>query len=102
MLFLSTKNEKFIFIDVIKENKKAVINIKDNAGGIDANIIAKVFEPYFTTKHKHFGTGIGLYMCQEIVSKHMNGEIDITNIKFEYKDKEYNGTLVQIILDIEE
>ncbi|QDM01661.1 ABC transporter substrate-binding protein [Aliarcobacter butzleri] len=99
---LLTKYDRFIFIDVIKDNKKALIKIKDNAGGIDANIIAKVFEPYFTTKHKHFGTGIGLYMCQEIISKHMDGEIDISNVKFDYKDKQYDGTLVEITLNIEE
>lgn len=99
---LLTKDDRFIFIDVIKDDKKALIKIKDNAGGIDANIIAKVFEPYFTTKHKHYGTGIGLYMCQEIISKHMDGEIDISNVKFDYKDKKYDGTLVEITLNIEE
>lgn len=41
-------------------------------------------------------------MCQEIISKHMDGEIDISNVKFDYKDKQYTGTLVEITLNIEE
>ena len=95
----SIENEnKLIFIDVFKENDKAIIEIKDNAGGIDENIIDKIFEPYFTTKHQSQGTGIGLFMCQEIIYKHMNGKISISNITFEYKSKTYKGALTRITL----
>jgi signal transduction histidine kinase/ABC-type nitrate/sulfonate/bicarbonate transport system substrate-binding protein len=95
----SIENEnKLIFIDVFKENDKAIIEIKDNAGGIDENIINKIFEPYFTTKHQSQGTGIGLFMCQEIIYKHMNGKISISNITFEYKSKTYKGALTRITL----
>ena len=92
--------EKFIFIDIVKENNKAIIKIKDNAGGIPEDIIDKIFEPYFTTKHQSQGTGIGLYMSQEIIHKHMNGYFDISNIEFEYKEKKYKGTLAVIVLDV--
>jgi signal transduction histidine kinase/ABC-type nitrate/sulfonate/bicarbonate transport system substrate-binding protein len=90
---------KLIFIDITRENKKAIIKIKDNAGGIDEKILNKVFEPYFTTKHQAQGTGIGLYMCQEIINKHMNGHLDITNVEFKYNHRVYKGTLALIILD---
>ncbi len=93
-------DKKLIFIDITRENKKAVIKIKDNAGGIDEEIVDKIFEPYFTTKHQAQGTGIGLYMCQEIIHKHMNGYIDISNTEFKYNHKIYKGTLAIIILDI--
>jgi signal transduction histidine kinase/ABC-type nitrate/sulfonate/bicarbonate transport system substrate-binding protein len=93
-------DEKFIFIDIVKENKKAIIKIKDNAGGIPEDIIDKIFEPYFTTKHQSQGTGIGLYMSQEIIHKHMNGYFDISNTEYEYKGKIYKGTLALIVLDI--
>ena len=93
------KNEKFIFINIFRENNKAIVEIKDNAGGIKEDILDKVFEPYFTTKHQSQGTGIGLFMCKEIINKHMNGEIYISNTSFEYKDKTYNGTLTRIVLE---
>ena len=92
--------DKFIFIDIFKdkERNKAIIEINDNAGGIEENIIDKIFEPYFTTKHQSQGTGIGLYMCREIIHKHMNGEINISNVTYEYNNKLYKGTLVRIVL----
>ncbi|MDD2888516.1 MAG: ABC transporter substrate-binding protein [Aliarcobacter sp.] len=93
-------DEKLILIDVTKENNKAIIKIRDNAGGIAQDIMDKIFEPYFTTKHQSQGTGIGLYMCQEIILKHMNGYFDVSNTQFEYNNKKYNGTLSLIILDI--
>ncbi len=93
-------DEKLILIDVTKENNKVIIKGRDNAGGIAEDIMDKIFEPYFTTKHQSQGTGIGLYMCQEIILKHMNGYFDISNTQFEYNNKKYNGTLSLIILDI--
>ncbi len=97
-LEFSSNEEKLIFIDIFKKDNKAIIEINDNAGGIDERIIHKVFEPYFTTKHQSQGTGIGLYMCQEILHKHMNGTIGIFNVSFEYENKPYKGTLVKIVL----
>ena len=97
-LVTSNNSEKFIFIDIFKKEDKAIIEINDNAGGIDEKIIDKVFEPYFTTKHQSQGTGIGLFMCQEIVTKHMNGQISISNANFEFNNKNYTGALVKIIL----
>jgi signal transduction histidine kinase len=79
-------NHKFIFIDAYKENNKVIIQIKDNAGGIEKNIIDRVFEPYFTTKHKSQGTGIGLYMSLEIIKKHMNGNLTVRNEEFTYEN----------------
>lgn len=57
------------------------LDVQDNGGGIDEGIIDRVFDPYFTTKHQHFGTGLGLYMSREIIQKIMQGTIRVENIE---------------------
>ena len=91
-------DKRVIFIDAYKEKDNLIIKIKDNAGGISKDIIDKVFEPYFTTKHKTHGTGIGLYMCEEIVTKHMKGKIEVQNEEFTFEGNSYKGTLFTIEL----
>ena len=95
------EKNRVIFIEIKKEDSKVNIKIKDNAGGIKKAILNKIFEPYFTTKFKSKGTGIGLYMTEEIITKHMKGEISVTNEKFDYQDKSYKGALFTISLPLE-
>ncbi|RXK09271.1 histidine kinase [Halarcobacter bivalviorum] len=82
---------RIIFISTKLEGNKILISIKDNAGGIPEDILDKIFNPYFTTKHQYQGTGIGLFMCQEIITKHMKGEVFVSNIEFEHEKKKYKG-----------
>ena len=70
-----------INIDVFEENDKIKIHVLDNAGGIEDDIINKIFDPYFTTKHQSQGTGIGLYMTKMIIENNMNGSIVVQNEK---------------------
>ena len=93
------ENPKLIFISTFKTENIATIKISDNAGGIDEKIIDKVCEPYFTTKHQSKGTGIGLYMTEEIIVKHMLGNLLIKNIDITYENKDYKGTEITIILN---
>jgi PAS domain S-box-containing protein len=96
-----TLNEKkYIFIDVYTDDNYIYIDILDNAGGISENIKDKIFEPYFTTKHKSIGTGIGLYMVEEILTKHMYGEINVSNEDFTYDNMCYKGAKFSIKLPI--
>ena len=91
---------KLIFINVLKNDNKAIIKIADNGGGIDEKIIDKVCEPYFTTKHQSQGTGIGLYMTEEIIVKHMYGKFTISNIETIYENVNYKGAQITIELDL--
>ena len=69
----------FVKIDLIKKDNLAIITIEDNGGGIDKDILLKIFDPYFTTKHASQGTGLGLYMSKNIVEKHLNGKLYAKN-----------------------
>ncbi len=76
--------DRKIVIKVEKKNKPkpyAFISFVDNGGGVDPAIIDRIFEPYFTTKHKSAGTGIGLYMSKQIIEKQMQGLITVKNIQ---------------------
>ena len=65
-----------IFIKI--EDNKNIIIFEDNAGGIPAYIIDSVFEPYVSTKGKN-GTGIGLNMSFDIITKSFLGNISVKN-----------------------
>ena len=93
--------KRIIMIDIHIEGEFAVITIKDNAGGIPEEIIERVFEPYFTTKHQAQGTGIGLYMSQEIITKHLHGHINVENREFMFESKRYRGAEFKILLPME-
>lgn len=62
-------------VDVYQENSHVVVSIADTGVGIAENIQGKIFEPYFTTKPRGVGSGLGLDIVRQIVQKH-NGTID--------------------------
>jgi signal transduction histidine kinase len=90
---LEIDGQKLIFIEAFKKEDYLVLEIYDNAKGISNKIINRIFEPYFTTKFKSQGTGIGLYMTKNIIESSLDGEIKASNKVFLYKDKEYKGAL---------
>ncbi len=72
--------DRKIFINTYKKNEKTVvIDIVDNGGGIDKAIIERIFDPYFSTKNKKDGTGLGLYMSKIIINEHCKGNLKVTN-----------------------
>jgi len=67
-----------ISVTIYDEKKKIYIEVEDNAGGIPQNVIHDIFKPNVTTKKEGKGTGIGLYMSEQIVRKN-NGSINVHN-----------------------
>ncbi|MCD4758072.1 MAG: PAS domain S-box protein [Arcobacteraceae bacterium] len=90
--------ERYFFIKAYKNNNKIIIKLKDNGGGIEEDIISKIFEPYFTTKHQSQGTGLGLHMTYKFIVDGMNGTIEANNLNYEYKGENYIGAEFIIIL----
>jgi len=72
-------DERMIRIRCISDERYCTIGIEDTGGGIDASIIDKIFDPYFTTKFESQGTGIGLYMAKMIIEKHFLGRLSVYN-----------------------
>ena len=72
--------DRKITIGTTVENECIKLLISDNAGGINSDIISKVFDPYFSTKKQKNGTGLGLYMSMVIVTEHLHGSIKVENI----------------------
>lgn|GEM_PF-6915981 len=66
---------RLIDIKAYEKDDRIYIKICDNAGGIEKDIINRIFEPYFSTKDKKTGTGLGLYMAKTIVERHLKGRI---------------------------
>jgi signal transduction histidine kinase len=73
------------------ESRECGLYVHDNAGGIDQEALQKVFDPYFSTKNKKDGTGLGLYMSKIIIEDHCSGSLRLYN--------EGDGAVAEIILD---
>ena len=91
---------KIIIISTSIKNHNVIINIKDNANGIPNDILLKIFEPYFTTKHQSQGTGLGLHMSYGLIVDGMHGTIRATNVEFIVDKQEYYGAQFTITLPL--
>ena len=74
------KNGKLITISLKKNQNKVQITICDNGGGVPQEIMGKIFDPYFTTKHQANGTGLGLYVSKNILNNEMGGDLYAKNV----------------------
>jgi len=92
--------DRYIFVsqEIVKNN--IVIKFKDNAGGIPKDVLPKIFEPYFTTKHQSQGTGLGLHMTYNLIVDGMGGTIEAENVIYKYNNKEFAGAEFTISLPL--
>ena len=83
--------EGLVSIEITREERRQMMTFTDNGGGVPADMIDSVFEPYFTTKSAE-GTGIGLHISKLIVSKYKNGNMAVRNVE--------NGAQFVISMDV--
>ena len=82
----------YIKIITYKKDNNIILEVSDNAKGIDKKIISKIFDPYYSTKTKKDGTGLGLYMSKTIIENHCKGKLTVQNLN--------EGAAFRIIFDI--
>ena len=80
-----------VSIQTKKINDKVEIIVSDNGNGIPQNILDKIFQPFFTTKPTGQGTGLGLSLSYDIITKQHNG-----TIRAESKENEGSIFVIQI------
>ena len=90
--------KRLIFIQTTLMDDNKIITISDNAGGIEEPNLNKIFEPYYSTKHKSTGIGLSLYMSYQIISKSFNGNITVENSELKYLNDRYIGVKFKIVI----
>jgi signal transduction histidine kinase len=83
--------EPCVAVSTRKQNGKIEIEVKDNGGGIPQKVLDKIFQPFFTTKPTGEGTGLGLSLSYDIISKGHGGEL-----KIETKEGEGSSFIIQL------
>ena len=80
-----------VSISTRKVGKNVIIRVTDNGNGIPEKIIDKIFQPFFSSKPTGAGTGLGLSMCYEIVTKGHGGKIEV-------ESKEGEGAVMTVTI----
>ena len=71
--------EPIVTVSTKAVNSAVLISIADNGNGIPQTAVDKIFQPFFTTKPTGEGTGLGLSMSYDIVTKGHGGELTMKN-----------------------
>lgn len=95
---ISEKNKMYniqydpvVTVSTKRMNNKIEISVKDNGLGIPQKILNKIFQPFFTTKPPGQGTGLGLSLSYDIITKEHGGEL-----KVDTKEGEYAKFVIQL------
>ena len=85
-----------VTVSTKKMGNKILICVKDNGNGIPAQVLDKIFQPFFTTKPTGEGTGLGLSMSYDIVTKSHGGELKVETKENKGLPGEESGTVFTI------
>ncbi|TMI85706.1 MAG: hypothetical protein E6H10_02495 [Bacteroidetes bacterium] len=75
--------EPCVSISTRKVDRHVEVKVKDNGNGIQQKVLDKIFQPFFTTKPTGVGTGLGLSLSYDIVTKGHGGELKVNTIQNE-------------------
>jgi signal transduction histidine kinase len=78
--------EPLVSVSTAGKNGKVEIRVKDNGNGIPQKVLDKIFQPFFTTKPTGEGTGLGLSMSYDIITKGHGGELKVETKEGEYAE----------------
>ncbi len=70
-------DKPMVVVTTKKDDNQLIISVKDNGFGMTQEVKAKVFQPFFTTKPTGQGTGLGLSLAYDIVTKGHGGTIEV-------------------------
>ncbi len=98
--FLEYSGKKIVFLRGYQDNNSLVLEFYDTAGGVKKSLLNRIFEPYFTTKHKSQGKGLGLYIMENIILYSLQGSVHVENFKFKYQKEDYKGLKFTIKLPL--
>jgi signal transduction histidine kinase len=90
---VTSNYEPTVTVSTKRKPDKVEIRVKDNGNGIPHKVLDKIFQPFFTTKPPGQGTGLGLSLSYDIVTKAHGGE-------FKVETKEGEGTIFIIDLPV--
>ena len=85
------KYKPLVSVSTKKTNNQVEIKVTDNGNGISGSILKKIFQPFFTTKPTGEGTGLGLSLSYDIISKGHGGKLSV-----ETKENEGTDFIIQI------
>jgi len=94
---LATKDSDYkpiVEVSTIKVDDNVEIRVKDNGGGISSTVEDKIFQPFFTTKPSGEGTGLGLSLSYDIITKGHGGELKVVT-----KENEGSEFIIQLPLN---
>ena len=92
--FWAVKNveKPLVVVKTVQSDKQIIIKVSDNGIGMTDDVKAKIFQPFFTTKPTGQGTGLGLSLAYDIVTKGHGGTIEV-----ESKEGEGSEFIIKLI-----
>lgn len=78
--------EPTVTVGTKRLNGKIQITVRDNGNGIPQHVLDKIYQPFFTTKPTGEGTGLGLSMSYDIITKAHNGELHVNTKEGEFAE----------------